>query len=110
VSEILDPVGARDHVRALKELLVAAQAGEKTEKLHAMAKKALESFEALDLLPNTEKPLAKLAARLINTGQAFVRGEGEKRDAQGVLVMGDMGMELADSLYAYAEERLMKGE
>ena len=109
MGEILDPIGSRDHVRAIKALMSAVVRKDPYDKIGELARKALESFEALDLCPDAEEPLSKLGASLLSTGQAFIRGEGLKRDEQGVLIMGDLGMELADALYAYAEERTKEG-
>lgn len=105
-AEILDPLGTRDHISAIKRLRAAVLAGAKNEELVRLTDAALSSFVALNLCPTSDQPQAKFGCFLLSHGQGILRGEGTKRDEQGVLVMGDASMELGDLCYAHGEERL----
>lgn len=96
-----DPLSARDYAAAFKRAYKAWREG----KLTAQHWKDIESaFEALEITFPKTRPHGHLAKQLLELGQAAARGEFEDRE-NGVLVMGDRAMEMAEQLYAYAEER-----
>lgn len=99
---MLDPLSAREFVQA-------AHTAKKNFKRGVLKEEDIDrmvaAFEALDIVFADNKPHAKLGSDVLGVGQAVVRGEAEIRDESGHLVMGDRLMELAEQLYAAAEER-----
>ena len=107
--DVRDPLGLRDVIRCVQVIEGYVDPGAALSKgqvveLKSLVEQFLESLEALDVIVTVDGPLSELAARLLALGQAFARGEGEKRDETGFLVMGAMAPELADHLYKYATE------